>query len=149
MLNNCTYIGRLTKDVELRGEKQNVASSTIAVNRSWKKEGDPDADFFKVTVLGEKRATSFASFCRKGSLIAVTGETHINSYKNAQGVDVYYGEIIVSNYRNLEKRSSDNQPANSATNSATAQTPVQNSGFQAASSPFAPLPPENKMPWDE
>lgn len=68
-MNNCTYVGRLTRDVELRGKDQNVASSGIAVPRPFRRDGDPETDFFTVTVIGN-RAKSFAQYAHSGSRVS-------------------------------------------------------------------------------
>lgn len=88
-------IGRLTKDVELRfiqGSGTAVANFDIAVNRDFKKDGQPEADFFKVTVWG-KIAESCANYLAKGRLVAVEGAVNNNNYEDKNGVK-HYGNII-------------------------------------------------------
>ena len=47
MINRAIIVGRITKDLELRKTQNgtSVVSFTLAVNRSIKKEGQPEADF--------------------------------------------------------------------------------------------------------
>ena len=47
MLNQIILIGRLTKDPERRGQNSEkpVAVIRLAVDRDFKRDGDPDADF--------------------------------------------------------------------------------------------------------
>lgn len=54
MLNQIILIGRLTKDPERRGQNSEkpVAVIRLAVDRDFKRDGDPDADFFNCSVFG-------------------------------------------------------------------------------------------------
>ena len=93
-MNNCTFIGRLTKDPEIRYTKENMAvcSFTIAVDRY-----NGTADFFPVKTWG-KTAENCAKYLAKGRLVAVNGsmqndswekdgEKHTFNYLNAQRVE--------------------------------------------------------------
>lgn len=93
-MNNCTFIGRLTKDPEIRYTKENMAvgSFAIAVNRF-----NDVADFFPVKVWG-KTAENCARYLAKGRMVAVNGsmqndswekdgEKHTFNYLNAQRVE--------------------------------------------------------------
>lgn len=57
-MNNVVMMGRLTRDVEMRHSKGEnavaVANFAIAVNRSFKREGEPDADFSIVLRLARQ-----------------------------------------------------------------------------------------------
>ena len=61
-MNKVILVGRLTRDPEVRysqGENtMAIARYTIAVNRRFKREGDPEADFIRCVVFG--RAAEFA-----------------------------------------------------------------------------------------
>ena len=66
-MNKLTIIGNLTNDPELRTTTTgvNVCSFTVAVNRRKKVEGQPEADFFKVSAWREK-GENCAKFLIKG-----------------------------------------------------------------------------------
>ena len=75
MINQVTLVGRLTKDPELRytAEGKAVSNVTIAVNRPFRnKEGEYEADFVQCT-LWKKTAENTAQYCRRGSIIGITG----------------------------------------------------------------------------
>lgn len=94
-MNQVTLIGRLTKDPELRytgGSNKAVADINLAVNRIYKRDGQPDADFFKVTVWGNQ-AENADKYLAKGSMIAVTGRIENNNYEDKNGVK-HYGNVI-------------------------------------------------------
>ena len=58
-MNKLTIIGNLTKDPELRSTSSGVSVCTfdVAVNRRRKVEGQPEADFFHVSVARSVRTT--------------------------------------------------------------------------------------------
>lgn len=76
-LNNCSFIGRLTKDVEVATVGKDdikVASFTLAVDRSYKSknENDPTADFIPVQVW-RKKAEFAENYFSKGKQVYATG----------------------------------------------------------------------------
>lgn len=104
-VNNVVLVGRLTKDVELRYTQSGmaVAKFILAVNRQFKKEGQPDADFIACTAFS-KTAENLANFMRKGSQIAVIGNIQTGSYDDKDGKRVYTTDVICNNIQFLESR---------------------------------------------
>lgn len=78
-------IGNLTRDPESRtvGEKT-VCNFTVAVNRRKKIEGQPEADFFRVSAWG-KLGENCQKFLTKGKKCAVTGAVSVHAYKDNNG----------------------------------------------------------------
>lgn len=70
-MNNCSFIGRLGRDPEMRYTTNGkaVVSFSLAVNRDGKKDESDWIDF----VAWEKTAEVIAQYCHKGDLIGVTG----------------------------------------------------------------------------
>ena len=71
----------MTSDPELRSTQsgKTVCSFSVAVNRKKKIEGQPDADFFRVSAwnaLGE----NCNKFLSKGKKVAVTGSVSVHTY---------------------------------------------------------------------
>ncbi len=85
-MNKLTIIGNLTRDPELRTTQAgvNVCSFTVAVNRRRKVEGQPEADFFRVTAWRQ-----LAEICQrylvKGRNVAVTGPVSVSTYTASDG----------------------------------------------------------------
>lgn len=97
-MNKVILVGRLTRDPEVRysqGENtMAIARYTIAVNRRFKREGDPEADFIRCVVFW--RAAEFAEkYFRQGLRIAISGRIQTGSYTNKEGVKVYTTEVVV------------------------------------------------------
>ncbi|WP_017416790.1 single-stranded DNA-binding protein [Clostridium tunisiense] len=94
-MNKVVLIGRLTRDPILNftpGTGTAVTKFTLAVNRIYKKEGQPEADFIPVVVWG-KQAESTANHKRKGEQIAVSGRIEVRSY-DKDGERRYTTEIV-------------------------------------------------------
>lgn len=85
-MNIICITGRLTSDPVLRNthDGKAVASYRVAVNRPFAREGQPNADFFQVTSFG-KAAEFIGKYFAKGSMIAVSGELHIDEYTTREG----------------------------------------------------------------
>ena len=85
-MNKLTIIGNLTSDPELRTTTTgvNVCSFTVAVNRRKKVEGQPEADFFKVSAWREK-GENCAKFLSKGKKVCVIGPVAVRTYTANDG----------------------------------------------------------------
>ena len=80
--------GRVATDVTLRttASGKSVTSFTLAINRGGeKKEGKPDADFFKVTAWGSV-AEHITRYWRKGMSICVVGKIRNNHWVDEKGI---------------------------------------------------------------
>lgn len=82
-MNKLTIIGNLTKDPELRTTTsgKNVCSFTVAVNRKKKIEGQPEADFFRVSAW-DQRADVCSKYLTKGKKVCVVGSVSIRMYES-------------------------------------------------------------------
>lgn len=81
-MNKLTIIGNLTRDPELRTTTSgvNVCSFTVAVNKRNKREGEEEADFFRVTAW-RGLADICAKYLGKGRKVAVVGSVSINQWE--------------------------------------------------------------------
>lgn len=103
-MNKVILIGRLTKDVEVRyaGETA-VARYSLAVDRKFKREGEPTADFVNCVAFG--KAGEFAEkYFRKGMKVAVTGRIQTGSYTNKEGQTVYTTDIVIEEQEFAESK---------------------------------------------
>lgn len=96
-MNKWIGIGRLTSDPEVRystGENATcIARYRLAVNRKFKKDGEPEADFISCVAFG-KNGEFAEKYLRKGMKIAVEGRMQTGSYEK-DGVKHYTTDIIV------------------------------------------------------
>lgn len=93
-----------------------VARFTLAVDRRFKQEGQPTADFIRCIAFG-KTAEFFERFGRKGTKFLIEGRIQTGSYTNRDGNKVYTTDVVVEQHEFCESR------AESANNSG--YSPVQ------------------------
>lgn len=103
--------GRLVRNPEIRysqGEKPCCfAKFTIAVNRRFKKENEPDADFITCNAFG-KTAEVIEKYFTKGMKMEVVGEIRTGSYTNKDGAKVYTTEIAAEEVEFAESKQNGN-----------------------------------------
>ena len=97
-MNKVVLVGRLTRDPEVRYSQGDnataVARYTVAVDRKFKRDGEPTADFIPCVVFG--RSAEFAEkYFRQGMRVLVSGRLQTGSYVNKDGQRVYTTEVIL------------------------------------------------------
>lgn len=113
-MNRWVGIGRLTADPEIRstGSGKRVASYKLAVDRRFKKEGQPEADFIPCVAFGH--GANFASnYFRKGMKVAVCGHIQTRNYVDKDGKKVYVTEIVVDEQEFCESKKNSETPGSS------------------------------------
>lgn len=95
-MNKVILIGRLTRDAEIRRTQSDivVASFSLAVDRRFKRDGQPDADFFNCSAFG-KTAEVIEKYTSKGAKIAVEGSIQNDNYTDKNGVNHSTYRVIV------------------------------------------------------
>lgn len=114
-MNKVILIGRICTDIETRSTNSGttVATYRLAVDRRFKKEGQPEADFLTCVAFGNNG--EFASkYLRKGIKIAVEGQIQTRSYEDKDGKKVYVTEILVDSHEFCERKTDANTNATSA-----------------------------------
>ncbi len=111
-MNKVILMGRLTRDPEIRysqGERATaIAKYTLAVDRTYKRDGESNADFISCTAFG--RSAEFAEkYLRQGTKIALTGRIQTGSYVNKDGVKVYTTDVIVDEQEFAESKAAASQ----------------------------------------
>ena len=106
-MNKVILMGRLTRDPEIRysqGEKATaVARYTLAVDRSYRRDGENNADFIGCVAFG--RTAEFAEkYFRQGTKIAIVGRIQTGSYVNKDGVKVYTTDVVVDEQEFAESK---------------------------------------------
>ena len=100
-MNKAILMGRLAKDPEIRYTQGAtpiaIARYTLAVNRRFKKEGEPEADFISCVAFG-KAAEFIEKYAKKGQRIAVAGSLSTRSYEDKEGHKKYVTEVITNEH---------------------------------------------------
>ena len=123
-MNKVILMGRLTRDPEVRYTQGDnamaIARYSLAVDRRFKRDGEPDADFINCVAFG--KSGEFAEkYLKKGTKVAVVGRIQTGSYTNKDGQKVYTTDVVVEEQEFAESKnssSSDNNqsaPANKNT----------------------------------
>lgn len=94
-MNKVNLIGRITKDLELKKTQSGVSMTdfTLAVNRVYKQDGQPDADFIRIKAW-KKKAEVLCQYCGKGHQIGVSGRIETGSYIDKNGSTVYTTDVV-------------------------------------------------------
>ena len=97
----------MTRDPEVRysqGATQTaVARFSIAVDRRFKRDGEPDADFFNCTAFG-KQAEFVERYLHKGIKIVLSGRVQNDNYTNKEGQMVYSVRVMVDEIEFAESK---------------------------------------------
>ena len=138
-MNKVILIGRLTRDPEVRytqgAEPMAIAKYSLAVDRRFKRDGQPDVDFINCVVF--RRSGEFAEkFLKKGMKIAVTGSIQTGSYTDKDGNKRYTTDIVVDEHEFTESRRAFEERAGSegsapAPNNTAAPSAAKSDGFVA------------------
>lgn len=152
MLNQCTFIGRLSKEVEIRyttGGKS-VANFTLAIQREVATaNSERVSDFLNFVVWG-KPAENMANNLSKGDLIALTSRVQTRNYEK-DGQRVYITEFVVEGFPKflkVKKWENGNGGSSGQTNNSNQnsnpygnqdQDPFSNPGYQETSDDDLPF----------
>ena len=106
-MNKAVLVGRLTRDPEVRYSQGDnttaVARYTVAVDRRFKRDGEPTADFIPCVIFG--RSAEFAEkYFHQGMRVSISGRIQTGSYTNKDGVKVYTTEVIVEEQEFAESK---------------------------------------------
>ena len=103
-MNKVILIGRICRDVEVKYAGETcVARYSLAVDRKFKRDGEPSADFINCVAFG-KQGEFAEKYLRKGMKIAVVGRIQTGSYKNKDGQTVYTTDVVVEEHEFCENK---------------------------------------------
>ena len=107
-MNKFIIVGRPTADPEVRYSQdgKSIARFNFAVNRRFKRDNEPEADFFSCVAFG-KTAETIEKLVRKGTKILIDGECRNNNYTDDSGVRHYGTQVIVNMFEFCESKSKD------------------------------------------
>jgi single-strand DNA-binding protein len=107
-MNKVILLGRIVRDPEIRysqsSEPMAIARYSIAVNRRFKKYGEPDADFINCVAFG--RNGEFAEkWIKKGMMMSIVGHLQTGSYEK-DGIRRYTTDVIIEEQHFAESKKS-------------------------------------------
>ena len=80
-------------------------SDVLAVNRKFKRDGEPDADFINCVAFG-KQGEFAEKFMKKGQMICICGRIQVRSYDDQAGQKRWITEIVVEEQSFAESKNS-------------------------------------------
>ena len=126
-MNKVILFGRLTKDTETRVSQGDnptyITRYTLAVDRRFKKDGEPSADFVNCVAFG-KSAEFAEKYFFKGMKVAITGRVQTGSYTNKDGQKVYTTDVVIE-----EQEFAESKQANEQHHEQSAQSSTVGDGF--------------------
>ena len=111
-MNSLTIIGNLTFDPDSKATPSGhtVCNFTVAVNRDYKRDGEPDADFFRVAAW-DKTGENCQKYLTKGKKVAVTGEVSCRAFEGKDGTPKASLEVHANKVEFLSPRGEQTQDA--------------------------------------
>ena len=131
-MNVTALVGRFTKDPEVKYTDggTSIARFTLAVDRRFKKEDGPQADFISCVAIG-KTAEFIEKYFWKGQKMGLTGRIQTGSYTDKDNVKRYTTDVIAETVEFVDSKG----------NGSAATKQQDDSGFQQdASDGFMNIP---------
>lgn len=132
-MNKVILMGRLTRDPDIKytqgSNPMAVAKFMLAVDRRFKRENEPKADFINCTAFG-KIAEFIEKYCKQGTKLAVEGRWQTGNYTNRDGQKVYTNDCMVESCEFAEcKKTSDSNGGNKQQTSNTSASNANSGDF--------------------
>lgn len=112
-MNSVQLVGRLTRDPEIRYTDggSTIARFSLAVDRRYKSENGPTADFPNCVAFG-RTAEFIEKYFRKGMRMGCQGRIQTGSYTNNDGQKVYTTDVVVESCEFVEAKASQQSEEN-------------------------------------
>ena len=108
-MNKVILMGRLTRDPEVRysqgAEPLAIARYSLAVNKRFKRQGEPDADFIPCVAFG-KQGEFAEKYFRKGQMVSVVGRLQVRNWDDNEGRKRTTTEVVVEEQYFAESKAS-------------------------------------------
>lgn len=104
-LNHVRLIGHLGADPEIRNFSSGgrVANLRLATSERWKDKTSGEkrerTEWHTVAVFNDALVGVVERYCRKGSLVMITGALETRKWQDQQGQDRYSTEVVLRPYR--------------------------------------------------
>jgi len=102
-LNQCNFIGRLGKPIELRYMPDGGAVASFSLAVGWKGKSAEGTEWVNITAFG-KLAEIMGQYLTKGSKVFISGRMKTEKWQDAGGNDKYSTKIIANQMQMLDSR---------------------------------------------
>ena len=121
-LNQCSFIGRLGRDVELRVTPAGDSVATFSIGCGWKTKSKEGTEWVNVTAFG-KLAEICGQYLTKGSQVYVQGKLKTDKFEDKNGVTKYSTKIAADTVQFLGK-GKESEPKHDSRNVAATKAPT-------------------------
>ncbi len=108
-MNKVMLMGRLTRDPEINysnsAEPLAICRYSLAVNKRFKRDGEPDADFINCVAFG-KTGEFAEKYFAKGQMVSVVGRLQVRNWEDQNGQKRTTTEVVVEEQFFAESRKS-------------------------------------------
>ena len=130
-MNKVILMGRLAREPEVRYSQgtEPLARYTLAANRRFKRQGEPEADFINCVAFG-KTGEFAEKYFKKGQMVSVVGRLQVRSWDDNEGKKRWSTDVIVEEQYFAEgkhdsEKNGGSKPAAEQNRPAAAQTGKQ------------------------
>lgn len=143
MINNVVLMGRLTATPELKQTASGVSvtSFTLAVERSFVKQGEERQADFVDCVAWRNTAEFISRYFQKGSMIAVTGSIQTRSYEDKNGNKRKATEVVIDSASFCGSKGENQQ------NTANYTPAAENPSYQPTDGDFEEIGTDDNLPF--
>lgn len=141
-MNNWIGSGRLTAEPKVtygQGENSGVARFSLAVERRFKRDGQPSADFINCVAFG-KSAEFVSKYLHKGTKIIASGRIQTGNYTNRDGQKVYTTDVIIDQMEFAESKAASQQNAPQSAPTSSPQSVPTSAPTSAPQDDFMNIP---------
>ena len=141
-MNKVILMGRLTRDPEVRysqgAEPLAIARYSLAVNKRFKRQGEPDADFIPCVAFG-KQGEFAEKYFRKGQMVSVVGRLQVRNWDDNEGRKRTTTEVVVEEQYFAESKASSQAQRQAAPQAAGAPAKADNGVGDGVGDGFYPI----------
>ena len=111
-LNNCSFIGRLGKDPEMRSTPTGTQVANFSLAVGWKSKDKDGTEWVNIVAFG-KLAEIIGQYLKKGSKIYISGGMRTRKWQDQSGADRYSVEIVAKDMIMLDSKGAESSSNNS------------------------------------
>lgn len=104
-LNQCNFIGRLGKEVDMRYMPNGTAVASFSIAVGWKSKDKEGAEWVQITAF-EKLAEICGQYLVKGSQVFISGRFKTEKYTDKDGIERYSTKIVADRMQMLGAKQS-------------------------------------------
>lgn len=115
-VNKCVFIGRVAKPEIRQGNNGEIATFSLAIDESYKKDGQKveKTTWIPVVVYSKGLVSLIKNYVSKGSLLYVEGSWQNRKWTDKSGVERYNTDLVLQGYNGTIQMLGGKDSANNA-----------------------------------